>query len=67
MAGDHGDRFSLDPPEAGAIVYTRYAHPINSTELVTRLREEESVLVVPGDQFGMDGFLRLGVGEDPTT
>ena len=50
-------------PEAGAIVYTRYAHPINSTALVTRLRDEESVLVVPGDQFGMDGYLRLGVGE----
>ena len=59
----HGDRFSWIRPEAGAIVYTRYAHPINSTALVTRLREEESVLVVPGDQFGMDGFLRLGVGE----
>ena len=59
----HGDRFSWIPPDAGAIIYTRYAHPINSTELVTRLREEESVLVVPGDQFGMDGYLRLGVGE----
>ena len=59
----HGDRFSWIRPEAGAIVYTRYFHPINSTELVTRLREEESVLVVPGDQFGMDGYLRLGVGE----
>jgi aspartate/methionine/tyrosine aminotransferase len=59
----HGDRFSWIRPEAGAIVYTRYAHPINSTELVTRLRQDESVLVVPGDQFGMDGFLRIGVGE----
>ncbi len=59
----HGDRFSWIAPDAGAILYTRYAHPINSTALVTRLREEESVLVVPGDQFGMDGYLRLGVGE----
>jgi aspartate/methionine/tyrosine aminotransferase len=59
----HGDRFTWIRPEAGAIVYTRYAHPINSTALVTRLREDESVLVVPGDQFGMDGYLRIGVGE----
>jgi aspartate/methionine/tyrosine aminotransferase len=59
----HGDRFTWIRPEAGAIVYTRYAHPINSTALVTRLREDESVLVVPGDHFGMDGFLRIGVGE----
>jgi hypothetical protein len=62
LAGN-GDRFSWIRPEAGAIVYTRYAHAINSTALVTRLRDEESVLVVPGDQFGMDGYLRLGVGE----
>jgi aspartate/methionine/tyrosine aminotransferase len=52
-------------PEAGAIIYVRYDHKINSTELVTRLREEKSVLVVPGDHFGMDGYLRLGFGEPP--
>ena len=58
-------RFRWMPPEAGAIVYVRYDHPINSTTLVTRLREEKSVLVVPGDHFGMDGYLRLGFGEPP--
>ena len=52
-------------PEAGAIIYVRYDHPVNSTKLVTRLREEKSVLVVPGDHFGMDGYLRLGFGEPP--
>jgi aspartate/methionine/tyrosine aminotransferase len=61
----HDPMFSWIPPQAGAIVYVRYSHPINSTELVTRLREEKSVLVVPGDHFGMDGFLRLGYGERP--
>jgi aspartate/methionine/tyrosine aminotransferase len=52
-------------PDAGAIVYVRYDYPINSTTLVTRLREEKSVLIVPGDHFGMDGYLRLGFGEPP--
>jgi aspartate/methionine/tyrosine aminotransferase len=52
-------------PEAGAIVYVRYEHKINSTVLVNRLREEKSVLIVPGDHFGMDGYLRLGFGEAP--
>jgi aspartate/methionine/tyrosine aminotransferase len=52
-------------PEAGAIIYVRYDHPINSTTLATRLREEKSVLIVPGDHFGMDGYLRLGFGEPP--
>jgi aspartate/methionine/tyrosine aminotransferase len=59
----HGGLFSYTPPEAGGIVYARYHHAINSTELVTRLRQEKSVLVVPGDHFGMDGYLRLGFGE----
>ncbi len=27
-----------------------------------RLRREKDVLVVPGDHFGMDGYLRIGYG-----
>jgi hypothetical protein len=60
----HGGLFSYAPPDAGAIVYVRYHHPINSTDLVTRLREQKSVLIVPGDHFGMDGYLRIGFGDD---
>jgi aspartate/methionine/tyrosine aminotransferase len=61
----HDPMFSWIRPQAGAIVYVRYNYQINSTELVTRLRNEKSVLVVPGDHFGMDGYLRLGFGERP--
>ena len=57
--------FEWIAPEAGAILYVRYHHRINSTELVNRLRTEKSVLTVPGDHFGMDGYLRLGYGESP--
>jgi hypothetical protein len=53
------------PPEAGAIAFVRYAHQIGSTELIERLRDERSVLVVPGDHFDMDGYLRIGFGGDP--
>jgi aspartate/methionine/tyrosine aminotransferase len=53
------------PPEAGAIAFVRYHHGINSTALAERLRDQQSVLVVPGDHFGMDGYLRLGFGADP--
>lgn len=52
-------------PDAGAIVFVRYRHAINSTVLVDRLREEQSVLVVPGDHFDMDGYLRIGFGTEP--
>ena len=57
--------FTWIRPEAGAIVYVRYSHPISSLTLVNRLREEKSVLIVPGAHFGMDGYLRLGFGEPP--
>ena len=61
---DRGDRFDHIPPEAGAIVYVRYQHGINSTELVDRLSIEKSVLIVPGDHFHMDGYLRIGFGSE---
>ncbi len=61
----HGTLFTFSAPDAGAIVYVRYHRPINSTVLVNRLREEKSVLIVPGDHFGMDGYLRIGFGDEP--
>jgi aspartate/methionine/tyrosine aminotransferase len=61
----HESGFSWTPPEAGAIIYVRYHYRVNSTMLVTRLRDTHSVLVVPGDHFGMDGYLRIGYGEPP--
>jgi aspartate/methionine/tyrosine aminotransferase len=57
--------FEWITPEAGAIIYVRYTQAINSTVLANRLRAERSVLIVPGDHFGMDGYLRLGFGESP--
>ena len=56
------DLFGYRPPEAGAICYVRYALETGSTELAERLRVEKSVLVVPGDHFGMDHYLRIGFG-----
>ena len=52
-------------PEAGAIVFVRYRQAVNSTTLVERLRDEQSVLLVPGDHFDMDGYLRIGFGNHP--
>ena len=60
----HAERFSYALPEAGAIVYVQYHDAINSTELVDRLRVEKSLLIVPGDHFGMDGYLRIGFGSE---
>jgi aspartate/methionine/tyrosine aminotransferase len=54
--------FSYKLPDAGAICYARYHLDINSSELAERLRAEQSVLIVPGDHFGMDGYVRIGFG-----
>ena len=61
MAAQQG-RFSYRPPDAGAICYAHYDAPVNSSEFAEKLRVEKSVLVVPGDHFGMDHYLRLGFG-----
>lgn len=55
-------RFRYRPPDAGAICFTRYDAPVNSTDFAEKLRTEKSVLVVPGDHFRMDSYLRIGFG-----
>lgn len=58
----HSATLSLIEPQAGAIAFLRYHLKLNSTALVERLRQEKSVLLVPGDCFGLDRFLRIGYG-----
>ena len=58
----HGNTFSLVPPEAAAIAFVRYHIDINSTLLVERLRDQKSTLIVPGDHFGLDNYLRISYG-----
>jgi aspartate/methionine/tyrosine aminotransferase len=58
----HGDTFRLVSPQAAAIAFVRYHLPVNSTALAERLRAEKSVLIVPGDHFGMDRYLRISYG-----
>lgn len=55
-------RFRYRPPDAGAICFTRYDLDVHSTAFAEKLRVEKSVLVVPGDHFRMDGFIRIGFG-----
>ena len=62
---DHGSLFSYIPPTAGAICFLRYALRINSSDLAWRLLKEKSTLIVPGDHFGMDGYMRIGMGDAP--
>jgi hypothetical protein len=49
-------------PDAGAICLARYDLPIDSAALAERLRADQSTLIVPGSQFGVEGTIRFGVG-----
>jgi aspartate/methionine/tyrosine aminotransferase len=60
----HEGLFTFRPPQAGAICFARYALKVNSTELAERLIREKSVLIVPGDHFETDGYLRIGYGPE---
>lgn len=59
---DHGNTFSYTPPEAAAIALVRYNLDINSVELVERLRKEKSLMIAPGDHFGIDKHVRISYG-----
>jgi aspartate/methionine/tyrosine aminotransferase len=61
MDGQEG-RFTYQLPDAGAICYMHYDVDVNSTDFAEKMRLEKNVLVVPGDHFGMDRYLRLGTG-----
>lgn len=61
----HEGTFALVPPQAAAIAFVRYHLDVNSTELVERLMRQKSVLIVPGDHFGLDRCLRISYGLPP--
>lgn len=58
----HGDTFRFTAPDAAAIAFARYNLEINSTRFAEELMEQKSVLIVPGDHFGMDRFVRISFG-----
>jgi aspartate/methionine/tyrosine aminotransferase len=60
----HGDIFNYIPPVAGAITFFKYKLPISSAALFERLRKERSVLITPGDHFGLGRYIRVGYGYD---
>jgi aspartate/methionine/tyrosine aminotransferase len=60
----HDDVFTWTRPDAGAIAYAKYDLPIKSFDLAERIRVHRSVLLVPGDMFGLKKGMRFGFGYD---
>ncbi len=51
-------------PVAGAIVYVEYSVDVEPRALCECARREQSVLLVPGDMFGLGRGFRIGFGFD---
>ncbi|HUV39427.1 MAG TPA: aminotransferase class I/II-fold pyridoxal phosphate-dependent enzyme [Planctomycetota bacterium] len=58
-------RLAFNPPDAGAITLMRYRSDVGSVELAARVRENQSVLIVPGAHLGLEGFVRIWMGGRP--
>jgi aspartate/methionine/tyrosine aminotransferase len=61
----HADSFTHIPPRAGAIAWAGIRRGWSSAEMAEELRAQKGVLIVPGEQLGMEGFVRFGYGGDP--
>ena len=59
---EHKGVLSAVPPQAAAIAFVKYRLDISSIRFVERLREEKKVLIVPGEHFGLEGFVRISYG-----
>ena len=57
-----GDHLGFIPPEAGAMAFVHYDWTINSSDLIEKVRKEASVMLVAGDWYGMDRYIRFGYG-----
>ncbi len=58
----HSELLTHVPPAAGAIAWIGCRAACKPAELAEELRVRKSVLIVPGEQFEMEGYLRIGFG-----
>jgi aspartate/methionine/tyrosine aminotransferase len=58
----HTDLFTHIPPLAGAIAWLGYKGKGTTAELAEAARTRKNLLIVPGEQLGMPGYLRIGFG-----
>jgi aspartate/methionine/tyrosine aminotransferase len=60
-----GGFLTFREPRAGALCLMRYNSATPSYPLCERIRVNQSVLIVPGVQLGLEGFLRIWLGGKP--
>ena len=58
----HAGLLTHIPPAAGAIAWVGYQGKETTQELAESARVRKNLLIVPGEQFAMPGYLRIGFG-----
>ena len=61
-AQEFKDIFIWKKPEAGAMVYIKYSLSIKSSDLMQKILQDKNILIVAGDDYGMDNYIRIGLG-----
>lgn len=54
----------LITPQGGTTAFVGYNLPIPSTELCKKLQDETGVMILPGETMELDGYLRIGYGNN---
>ena len=62
---EHADIVDWTPPQAGLLAMMRYALPMPSLALADALARDARVMLAPGSAFGIEGHLRIGIGQRP--
>ncbi len=62
---ENEDLVSWTPPRGGILALMKYQLDLPSLQLANRLAEDYSVMLAPGSAFGYEGYLRIGVGNNP--
>jgi len=56
---------SWSEPKAALLAMMKYEAPVDSVILADRLAQEARVMLAPGSAFGLEGYLRIGIGQRP--
>ncbi|MDQ3539922.1 MAG: aminotransferase class I/II-fold pyridoxal phosphate-dependent enzyme [Chloroflexota bacterium] len=61
----HADLATWNEPHAGLLAMMRYTADMGSSELADDLARNSRVMLAPGSSFGLEGYLRIGIGQRP--
>jgi aspartate/methionine/tyrosine aminotransferase len=60
---ENADLATWQEPRAALLAMMRYSAPVDSLTLADRLAAEAKVMLAPGSAFGLEGQLRIGIGQ----